>query len=181
MPFAMVPIYTQTVGAGGASSVVFNNIPSIYSDLKLVISTRFTGTGTNPYFGFLLINPNGSGTNYSETYLNGNGSTAISGRFTTNGAWLMPYRSIPNSSTTANTFSNTEVYIPNYTRSVFKQALVDGVGEFNLSAGGLTLQASLWRDTSPINSIIISGYLDNASWGVFSQHSTFTLYGIKNA
>lgn len=181
MAYAMVPIYTQTVGAGGVSSVTFNNIPSTYNDLKLVVSARFSGTGTNPYFGFLDFKLNGASTNYSETYIYGNGSAASSGRFTGNGSMLTPYRSIPNSSTTASTFSNTEIYVPNYLNSTFKQLVIDGVGEFNSSTGATTLQASLWRDTSAVNSITITGYLDNASWGNFVQYSTFTLYGIKNA
>jgi hypothetical protein len=178
MSVFLQPIYTQTVGSGGATSITFNNIPQGFTDLKIIVSARFTSTGTNPYFGFLIVNPNGSTTGFSETFLSGNGSSTLSGRFTGNGAWLTPYRSIPNASTTSNTFSNTEIYLPNYNGSNFKQAIVDGVGEFNSATGATSLQASLWSNSSAITSISITGYIDNASWGSFAQHSTITLYGI---
>ena len=181
MSVFLQPIYTQTVGSGGAASVTFNNIPQTFTDLKLVASVRFTGTGTNPYFGYLLINPNGSTTGFSETYLYGNGSSPSSGRFTGNGGWLTPYRSIPNASTTSNTFSNTEIYLPNYNQSNFKQAIIDGVGEFNSSTGANVLQASLWSNSNAITSLSIAGYLDTASWGNFAQYSTFSLYGVLRA
>jgi hypothetical protein len=37
MTIAMQPIYTQTVGAGGAASVIFNNIPQTFTDPFAVV------------------------------------------------------------------------------------------------------------------------------------------------
>jgi aspartate/tyrosine/aromatic aminotransferase len=45
MASPITPIYTQTVGSGGALSIAFNNIPQFYTDLKVVISGRTTGGG----------------------------------------------------------------------------------------------------------------------------------------
>ena len=47
MTVFLQPIYTQTVGSGGASSITFNNIPQGFADLKLEISARTAGAVTN--------------------------------------------------------------------------------------------------------------------------------------
>lgn len=167
MTIAMQPIYTQTVGAGGAGSVTFNNIPQTFTDLMVVASTRSTFTSGFDSLGMYF---NGSQSNISNTSVTGNGSSAASARST--------YRAIgPNNSafTTANTFTNFEIYIPNYTGSTFKQMTVQGVAENNATTVGLTLVANLWSQTAAITSLAF----DNSTSGQnFVQHTTFSLYGI---
>lgn len=164
----MQPIYTQTVGAGGASGITFNNIPQTFSDLKVEISARGS-SGSLPAL-FTFFNGDATTTN-SFTQLFGNGSSAASSRASSYPVILggVP----PAASETSNTFSNSSIYIPNYTSANFKQSIVDSVAENNATAAYLFLAAGLYRSTLPVSSITM--YL---SPGNFVQHSTFTLYGI---
>jgi hypothetical protein len=166
MTIAMQPIYTQTVGSGGASSITFNSIPQTFTDLKIVMSARSTGTNAT-----LLVRFNGdtTNTNYSMTQLYGSGTVAASARYSA------PYFiNSENSNYTANTFSNGEIYIANYTVSNFKQIVTDSVTENNATAADQWLLAGLWRNTNAITSITLSQAIDTG----FTQYSTFTLYGI---
>ena len=163
----MTPIYTQTVGAGGAGTVVFNNIPQTYTDLKIIASTRSTASGG---FDSLGIYFNGSQSNISNTNVGGNGSSAASSRST--------YRAIGTNDSafaTANTFANTEIYIPNYTASTFRQMLIESVAENNATPTNQLLVANLWSQTAAITSLSF----DNSTSGQnFVQYTTFSLYGI---
>ena len=166
-----VKLETITVGEAGASSVTFNNIPqSGYTDLKIVASAR-TNRGT---YGTdaIWIKLNGSSTGYSGKQLYGFGTT-ITSNSTTNP--LENYAGATDAINTANTFSNIEWYIPNYTSSNYKSVSSDGSAEDNSSANNMnTLAASLWSNTAAITSAtLIPGY-----GTAFAQYSTFSLYGL---
>ena len=182
MALPMVPIYTQTVGAGGASSIIFNNIPQVYTDLKLEVSARCTGTDPQ----IILIQFNGTSTNYSSTRLGGNGGGAFSDNSNTfsQTSWLFENMNIVPDSGTTNTFASVGVYVPNYTSSNFKSAIGDSVSESNVAtyssptwAIGLYLEAGLWRNTAAISRIDITP----SNSKLWMQHSTFSLYGILRA
>lgn len=163
-------IASVTVGSGGQAVMTFINIPSTYSDLIVFVSARDTGPGTDTQ---LRVEYNGSSTAvYSDRQLAGNGSSASS--YSRSSSPAMLNTSIPSSGATANTFSNTFIYIPNYTGSTNKSASVDGVAESNATAVDMELSAWLWANTSIINQI----RLTLQSGGNFVQHSTATLYGI---
>lgn len=168
MALVMTPIYTQTVGAGGASGVTFNNIPQIYTDLKLFLSVRDSASAVQ--WGFNLFFNNNLGAIYSTTLLRGNGSSASSLRFSSQTTTLI--FDVPGSQATANTFSNTEIYIPNYTSSNFKSVLADSVMENNNASSFMGLNACLAQTTSAITR------LDVTAAGSWIQHSTVSLYGI---
>jgi hypothetical protein len=76
-------------------------------------------------------------------------------------------------SNTSNTFSNTEIYIPNYTSNNYKSVSTDSVMENNATEAYANLNAILWSNTSAINSITLT-----PSAGNFAQYSEFTLYGV---
>jgi hypothetical protein len=173
MPFAMVPIYTQTVGSTAIGAFTFSNIPSNYTDLLIKFSARENGV-TGPFYVGNWFRFNGdSSSSYSNTQIYANGSSASSNRESSQ--TLVRVATTPTGSTTANTFGNTDVYIPNYTSSTFKQLICDSVSENNNSFSEQFPVAGLWRNSSAINSITIFPQV------AFTQHSTFTLYGIKNA
>ena len=161
MTIAMQPIYTQTVGAGGAASITFNNIPQTFTDLMVLTSLRASsGNAVSSYIASI----NGGSYLGSQRMINGDGTTAYSSS-------NLPYFT-GGSGYTANTFSSSQFYVPNYRSSNFKQFLIDFAPENNASATALGMTAALIRVTDPISSIGFS--CDNS----FVQYSTVTLYGI---
>lgn len=167
MPNNYVLLETITVGAAGAASVTFNNIPqSGYTDLKLVLSSRFSGGALDA----IGVTFNGSSANLSSRRLTGTGTTAVSATYASN----VFIGNSPGPSETANTFSNSEMYIPNYTSSNYKSTSVDAVTENNATAAYTNLEAGLWSNTAAISSITLTPY----SGTNFAQYTTATIYGI---
>lgn len=163
----MQPIYTQTA-SGSATTIAFNNIPQTFTDLKVVISARTTASANRDatYIGF-----NGSFANYSRTNILGLDTNAVVSNRQTNAANIQ-IGDVPAATATANTFSNLEVYIPNYTSSIFKAFSSDSTSENNSTTSWVVgLFGLLWSNTAPITSLIIYS-------GTFTTNSTFTLYGI---
>jgi hypothetical protein len=148
-----------------AASITFSNIPqSGYTDLKIVSSTRGNFAGL---YDELRLRFNGSSTGYSFRNIYGNGASAVSGTFDA-------YSFGVGSTATANTFSNDEVYIPNYTSSNNKSWSSDFSGENNGTTAFCGLYAGLWSNTAAITSIVIS----LASGTAIQAGSTFSLYGL---
>lgn len=170
-----VLIEKYTVGAGGASSVTLGSggtIPQTFTDLKLVMSSRGNNSSASEW---VSIKFNGSSANYSSRWLEGNGS-GTPGSFT--GPTNRGYAGVQVAATaTASTFSNMEIYIPNYTVAQSKSYSADTVQENNATAATAELGAGLWANNTAISSIAITP--DNSS--LFVQYSTFYLYGILKA
>lgn len=165
MAYTYSKIATYTVGSGGIPSVSFLNIPQTYTDLALKVSARMTSTDSP-----ILVNFNGSNTSLAWRRIYGNG-TAASSLSGSDGYFLHA----DTSAMTANTFSSSELYIPNYTSYNYKSVSTDTALETNATAGELFMLASLWSNTEPINRITLTSYS-----GSIAQYSTFHLYGIKN-
>lgn len=162
MPANYVLLATQTVGNGGAASVTFSNIPqSGYTDLKVVMSVRSTDD-------YLNVSFNGSSSNFTSRTLGANSG----GAFSISASTGLAYGLSNSNSWTANTFSNAELYIPNYTSSNNKSFSVDAVTENNGTAITLALYAGLWSNTSAITSISF-----NQGSNTILAGSTFYLYG----
>jgi hypothetical protein len=148
-----------------AASITFSNIPqSGYTDLKVVVSARSDNTNIG-----LVVKPNGLTTNISTRNLEGNGSGASSYTSTNIAGYIVP------SSSTANTFGNTEIYIPNYTSSNYKSISSDSVNENNATAAYSVLTAWLWSSTAAITSLVFSS---DSGTNNFVAGSTFSLYGL---
>jgi hypothetical protein len=174
----MASTYTliaSTTTSGSAGSVTFSSIPSTYTDLVLRGSTRSDwGGGSIRDFLQVSIGGGGSGT-YSETYLQGNGAEASSGRLS-NTTGLGQNSVMPASGATANTFGNWELYIPSYTAAQNKQMAIDSVTENNATTAYIVPVANLLRSTGSISSITLI-----PTNGAFVNGSTCYLYGIKNS
>jgi len=166
----------QVVGSGGASSVTFSSIPSTFTDLKVVTSIRTTRSNTDPGADIQVYFNGSGGTAYSLKELRGIGS-GTPGSGSTTGAAYLGFLIGHSSYGTANTFANTEIYIPNYTSSNYKSVSCDSVIENNGTTAFANLYAGLWSNTSAITSITIA---DNNS-SSFVQYSSFYLYGINNS
>jgi hypothetical protein len=162
MAYTYSKIATYTVGSGGIVGVNFNNIPQNYADLILKCSVKGA-----PYDYTITFNNVTAGYNDRVLYYVGG---------LTPGSNTSTNPRTPTNNVTANTFSNNEFYIPNYTSSNYKSVSVDGVSEENgIVSNGIYLTAGLWSNTAPITSIKL---LSSANT-TFDQYSTFHLYGIK--
>jgi hypothetical protein len=170
MSVFLQPIYTQTVGSGGVSTITFNNIPQTFTDLVLKISFRGT-VSLNGVDLYCYTNNVSNDTTYSTTYLSGDGSATGSSRAT--GLTFFYFGNGDAASQTSNTFSSHEAYFPNYVGSNFKQIISESVNENNATLSSQGLQASLWRKTTAISALTIF-----PASGNIAQYSTFTLYGI---
>ena len=160
-----VPIASNTLGSD-ASSVTFSSIPSTYTDLVIVAWTKpFSGSE-----GSIKMNFNSdTGSNYSNTYLSGDGSTASSGRNTNATSIAL---------STGNSLNNPRqpVYITqifNYANTTtYKTALT------RTSEGATYVDAwvGLWRSTSAITTVTY-----NITYLNIGAGSTFSIYGILAA
>jgi hypothetical protein len=164
----MTLIASNTVGSGGSASVTFSSIPATYTDLVVKIGARGDASG-----GIALnVAFNGSTSSFTRMLLyTDNGTSASSYTDSSN----EPGR-VNSTSTTSNTFTNDEFYIPNYTLSRYKSFSSDTTLENNATATYFGMYAMLWSQTAAITSITL-----NPSTGNFAQYSTFYLYGIKNS
>lgn len=171
MPVTYKKIASVTVGAGGATNIEFTNIESTYTDLILLASLRTNHT-TVGVGGRLTFN--NSATGYSERLLYGTGSVAASAN--NSGAYIIWSVDGNGTGSTANTFSNVEIYIPNYAGSTNKLISSNLIVENNATAATIYANAGLWSNTAAITSIKITA--DNGS---YIQHSTATLYGISKS
>lgn len=157
-----------------AASVTFSAIPATYTDLVVKFSARVDGATTGREIR--LRTNSDTGSNYSVTVLRGDGS-AVSSYRDTNVTFTAGGRATGTSST-ADTFSNVEIYIPNYAGTTNKPMSLFSVNESNTATitNNIVVGANLHRNASAITSIDISPTSDN-----FVSGSSFFLYGIKNS
>jgi hypothetical protein len=158
-------IASSTVGVGGAASIDFSSIPSTYTDLCLKVSLRSLVTG-----GWVNVTFNGSSANLSGKYIYANPNNApVSG----SAAPLLYTDAV---TYTSSTFSNGEMYIPNYAGSQYKSMSIDSINENNATPTDMLLQAGLWSVSTAINQITLT-----PNSGTLAQYSTAYLYGVNNA
>ncbi len=129
MPANYVLLEKVVVGAAGATSVTFNNIPQTgYTDLVVKASARTNRALENDE---ISVRINGSTSAiYSYRSLTGSGSSASS-TTETNTTRFRNLNNTPGANATSNTFGNTEFYIPNYASASFKSISFDSTGENN--------------------------------------------------
>jgi hypothetical protein len=160
-------IETKTLGAD-AASIEFTSIPQTFTDLVVLCSLRSTESAVS---SFGRIEFNGVSTvdsGSSRRDLSGSGSAATSSGGV--GSLLFP---INGSTSTANTFGNGTIYVPNYTAAVNKSLSIDAVNENNATAALQFLIAGLWPITTAISSLQINNFANSLVAG-----STISLYGI---
>tara|TARA_R110000822_G_scaffold275664_1_gene397778 strand:+ start:331 stop:825 length:495 start_codon:yes stop_codon:yes gene_type:complete len=162
----LIASYTAT---GTVASIDFTSIAADWTDLCIKISTRSAATG-GPDWIDITLNGDSAITYYSNKWILGSGSTVTSSGNNREVSLWEP------SSYTANTFSNAEIYIPNYLSSNQKSYSSDSVIENNATASYMSLIAGKWATTSAITSI---GIVPRST--TFTQYSSAYLYGVKNA
>jgi hypothetical protein len=154
------------------SSVTFSSIPATFTDLVLKLAAR---SDTNSVDDLFYIRLNGvTSSLYSFTNISGNGSSVSSSRGS--GSPLAFNYLLNGATSTANTFTNFELYIPSYTVSQSKSIGSFGVRENNTSSALILNTASVFRSNSAISEITAF-----PGFGSFVSGSSFYLYGIKNS
>jgi hypothetical protein len=169
-------IATQTVGAGGASSVTFSSIPNTYTHLQV----RFIGQSgrTNISLDETHIQFNGdTGANYAQHALCGNGTTAFANNVTSGTDMELGYGFMGD--TLSNVFGVGILDILDYTNNNKNKVIrflggVDMNGTVGSYGGRVGVSSGLWLNTSTISSIKL--YANNGNW---NQYSSFALYGVK--
>ena len=165
MPATYEPIATTTLGSA-TKSITFSSIASSWTDLRVVL----VGT-IQTAADYIEITFNGSTSGYSWTRVSGDGSSAASGRITSNTKW------VPNlplgGSTTVPMLITTDIF--SYAGSTFKTGLMETSADLN-GSGVVIRSVGLWQNTSAITSIKLEVQTYN-----FNAGTTATLYGIKNA
>lgn len=175
MPNTYTLIASSTVSSP-TYTVTFSSIPQTYTDLKLVFSARsdYGSAGGNEVG--VQLNSITSGYSSRMIYSN-NGTSALSASANSNPIYTWAGGMVTTGST-ANTFSNSELYIPNYTGSTAKSASTDSVTENNGTPIFMQLAAHLSTNTAAVTSITLNAW---QSFINFVAGSTFYLYGIKNS
>jgi hypothetical protein len=159
------PIATQTLSSV-VNQVTFSSIPSTYTDLILVQNGAFNPAGGDAFVRF----NSDSGTNYSHTWLTGNGTAASSSRESNQTRIILDVNAYPTTGISTRilqimNYSNTNTYKTVLTRS-------------SNGATGVDAIVGLWRSTTAINTIDLYAYTSSYK---FDVGSTFTLYGIAAA
>ena len=165
MPTTYTPIQTYTIPSAQAS-YTFTSIPSTYTDLVVV----FSGTCTSGAGGRVQFNSD-TGSNYSNTQLSGNGSSATSSRDSSVTSARFTYEgSIGSTDATRNV---SIIQVQNYSNATTYKTFLSRA---NRPSAGLDALVGLWRSTAAITSVTLLVISDT-----FAVGSTFTLYGIKAA
>jgi hypothetical protein len=164
---AMTLIETKTL-LSAAASIEFTSIPQDGTDLVAVCSLRY-----NADLADVSLRINGSTTGYSMRLLYGTGSSAASA---SNSSSYLVWAGFSNPSTfTASTFSNGQLYFPNYSGNQQKSLTVDAVTENNATLSYQEIVAGLWANTAAITTLTFSG---GGSGANFVAGSTISLYKI---
>jgi hypothetical protein len=156
-------IQTVTL-ASTQTSIVFSSIPQTFTDLVILSSTR-TGDGATSVQDF------GMNLGGTETFrrLNAGGSTVTA---STNSGYVSVGVSNTNI-TAANTFSSNTAYILNYTSSIAKSILMDGVQQNSNASVTTRIEAGLSTNTAAVTSLSLS-----SAGASFQIGTIVSLYGI---
>ena len=158
---------TVTVSTATAS-INFTSIPATYTDLVLYLSAR--NSDATAMRDFRVQFNSDTAANYTNFEVYGISSVAGAGTNITSqiqGAYNAD-------SSTANSFSNISIYIPNYASSIQKPLLLDDVAENNSTSDAQArIIGSKWSGTAAITSIELTNNSGN-----YMQYSTASLYGI---
>lgn len=160
MALTYEPIATTTLSA--TSTWSWTSIPSTYTDLIAIVVATST-TGNSFYWRF----NSDSGTNYSLTEIEGNG-TALSSNRDTSATGINIYTGIG----TANP-SMFKTHFFSYAGTTNKTVLSEGSNDKN-GSGIVNRLVGLWRNTSAITTISGTTFAGTLT-------GTATLYGIKAA
>lgn len=155
-----------TTTSGNATTITFSSIPSTYTDLILIYNGGLSG------FDFLYSRYNGdTGSNYSGSALFGQGTSVGGHRYSS-----QTYNNLIGwgiGQGTALTSIGAIHFLDYANTTKFKSIMARNANPE--SGGGNSNEVHLWRSTSAINSISLTGVNSRT----MTNGSTFALYGVK--
>jgi hypothetical protein len=175
----MEPIASTLVGSSGVNNVTFSDIPQGYKHLQIryiARSTRSVAFGTSM---FSYFNSDTTISNYYNAHiLYGDGTTAGGAASNTGATYGLLAGYALGANATANCFTAGVIDILDYSNAN-KNKTVRGLSGGEQNSGNtnseIDFYSGLWMKTDPISSIAL--YLPSST--NFTQHSRFSLYGIK--
>jgi hypothetical protein len=163
---------------GGSTIVDFNSIPQTFTDLVVYASIRGTNTGgggdTNAP---LNIRFNVSGLSYSTGAFYAENSATVFNAGTSGASQFAANVGYAGASSVATTFSNTYLYISNYTSTSYVKPIILQTGSIPIAGGPANGQ---WAGSFSDSGTAITNIRFFNTTNAFTSTSTFYLYGIKN-
>jgi hypothetical protein len=157
-----------TVGIA-TPSITFTSINQGYTDLFIEANIQQVVNGEDVAIQF----NSDTGSNYSRTYLCGDGSNAHSGRSSNATYMVLDHHATP---PTADSFSVNLINVQNYSNTTTNKTVIARANSLSSFAGTAAV-TGLWRSTAAITSVTI--FCTNGS--NIKAGSTFSLYGIVAA
>jgi hypothetical protein len=160
-----VALNKQTV-AVAASNITFSAIPATYTDLVLVLQGAMVANArVDIYVGNGTVD---TGANYSNTSLFANGvaTTTTSLRNATTSSMQGMFDSMGTGTNQVNSIT----HFQNYANTSVRKTVM---GRFNSNSNGAGMFSGLWRSTSAIDIITLTGTSN------FAVGTTASLYGVK--
>jgi len=171
MPRTYEPISYQSLGSDTAN-VEFTSIPSTYTDLILVMSTRSASAAATDAVLVQVGNSTiDTGSNYSTTVLYHSGSSAASTRASS--ATRFDFLDTAGNNAASSVYGIQTLHFQSYANTNVNKTVLAAT-----TAGGDQPRRAvcLWRSTSAIDRIKLAPQNGN-----FKSGSTFSLFGIKAA
>lgn len=164
-------IETQTVGAGGSTSITFSSIAGTYKHLQIRAVTRGTAAVTDQT-NWLRPNNSTSTSDYAWHQLAGDGANASS--YGVSGTNYLAVGQNPGSSQTANIFGAMVIDILDYASTSKNKTIRSLMGADYNGSGQVMLRSGLYIQTTAITSLVLL-----TATGNWAQYSSFSLYGVK--
>jgi hypothetical protein len=162
---------TSTTLTTPTSTLTFSSISGAYTDLVLIMNAGQTSPSINSTRVRVGNGSVDTGSNYSQTVLAGNGTSAISTRQSSISYIDLDYYAAPGISGDLNIIIASFM---NYSNTTTNKTILHRAGK---ATNGTDAIVSLWRSTAAINTI----QLFTATSNTWTTGSTFTLYGIAAA
>lgn len=166
-------ISTSTVGAGGTSTITFSSIPSTYKHLQIRILSRTNRADTTDFMT-LRFNSDSSAI-YAYHSLYANGATANGNDFGTSTG--TPWSGVTaGANASGSMFGASVIDVLDYQNTnKYKTGRFLSGSDQSSANGRLYFMSNLWQSTTAISTITIT-----PTYGtLFSQYSSFALYGVK--
>ena len=174
MAYTLIQSYTL---ASTTNNVTFSAIPSSYIDLSVFVCARGATSSLN-----LLFSTNNTQTVKELLTFYNSAFTSGIPQAAPLSSTLIQYAYEGSTATTANTFSNTEVYYRNYSSATLgKKMIVQSSVSANVAQGTpgavVAISAAYQQTTNAITSVTVEP--DVPSSNAFQIGSTFYLYGLS--